>query len=56
MLDILELFRGTLTQTPVYPREVVIEALARNAAVPAPARYHWTDGVNAPGGPYTETR
>lgn len=27
-----EMFRGTLTQTSVYPREVVIEALARNAA------------------------
>ena len=26
------MFRGTLTQTSVYPREVVIEALARNAA------------------------
>ena len=27
-----EMFRGTLTQTSVYPREVVIEALAHNAA------------------------
>ena len=27
-----EMFRGTLTQTSVYPREVVKEALARNAA------------------------
>ena len=27
-----EMFRGTLTQTSVYPREVVIEALSRNAA------------------------
>lgn len=27
-----ELFRGTLTQTNVYPREVVIEALSYNAA------------------------
>lgn len=27
-----ELFRGTLTQTSVYPREVVKQALARNAA------------------------
>lgn len=27
-----EMFRGTLTQTSVYPREVVIEALNRNAA------------------------
>ena len=28
----LEMFRGTLTQTSVYPREVLIEALARSAA------------------------
>jgi DNA repair protein RadC len=28
----LELFRGTLTQTAVYPREVVVESLALNAA------------------------
>jgi DNA repair protein RadC len=27
-----EMFRGTLTQTSVYPREVVIAALAHNAA------------------------
>lgn len=27
-----EMFRGTLTQTSVYPREVVIEALTHNAA------------------------
>jgi DNA repair protein RadC len=27
-----EMFRGTLTQTSVYPREVVIAALAQNAA------------------------
>jgi DNA repair protein RadC len=32
VLDAIEMFRGTLTQTSVYPREVVIEALARNAA------------------------
>ena len=32
VIDTLEMFRGTLTQTSVYPREVVIEALARNAA------------------------
>lgn len=28
----LEMFRGTLTQTSVYPREIVIEALAIGAA------------------------
>lgn len=32
VIETLEMFRGTLTQTSVYPREVVIEALARNAA------------------------
>ncbi len=32
LIDIQELFRGTLTHTSVYPREVVKEALARNAA------------------------
>src|SRR5690606_25558800 len=32
VIEIAELFRGTLTQTAVYPREVVIEALRRNAA------------------------
>ena len=32
VIETLEMFRGTLTQTSVCPREVVIEALARNAA------------------------
>jgi len=32
LIDSAELFRGTLTQTSVYPREVVKAALARNAA------------------------
>ena len=32
VIETVELFRGTLTQTSVYPREVVIEALRRNAA------------------------
>lgn len=32
VIEAVELFRGTLTQTSVYPREVVIEALVRNAA------------------------
>jgi DNA repair protein RadC len=31
VIDYQELFRGTLTQTSVYPREVVIEALACQA-------------------------
>lgn len=40
VLDVIELFRGTLTQTTVYPREVVIEALARNAAAVLLAHNH----------------
>ena len=32
VIETLEMFRGTLTQTSVYPREVVIEALSRQAA------------------------
>ncbi len=31
VIEVTEMFRGTLTQTSVYPREVVIEALARNS-------------------------
>jgi DNA repair protein RadC len=32
VIDYQELFRGTLTQTSVYPREVLIEALACHAS------------------------
>ncbi len=32
LIDYVELFRGSVSQTTVYPREVVKEALARNAA------------------------
>lgn len=32
VIEFVEMFRGTLTQTSVYPREVVIEALSRNAS------------------------
>lgn len=32
LIDAVEMFRGTLTQTSVYPREIVKLALARNAA------------------------
>ena len=35
-----EMFRGTLTQTSVYPRELVKSALARNAAAIAVAHNH----------------
>lgn len=32
VIDYVEMFRGTLTQTSVYPREVVKESLARDTA------------------------
>jgi DNA repair protein RadC len=38
LIDAEELFRGTLTQTSVYPREIVKAALAKNAA--AAILYH----------------
>ncbi|MDD5297834.1 MAG: DNA repair protein RadC [Rhodocyclaceae bacterium] len=42
-----ELFRGSLTQTSVYPREVVKQALARNAAAVILAHNH-PSGVAEP--------
>jgi len=42
-----ELFRGTLTQTSVYPREVVKAALAHNAAAVILAHNH-PSGVAEP--------
>jgi len=47
MLACEELFRGTLTQTSVYPREVVKCALARNAAAVIFAHNH-PSGVAEP--------
>lgn len=44
-----EMFRGTLTQTSVYPREVVIEALMRNAASVILCHNH-PSGVPEPSG------
>jgi DNA repair protein RadC len=32
LIECVELFRGTVTQTSVYPREVIKESLARNAS------------------------
>ena len=40
LLAMEELFRGTLTQTSVYPREVVIRALHHNAAAVVLAHNH----------------
>ena len=40
LLSAVEMFRGTLTQTSVYPREVVKRALAKNAAAVVLAHNH----------------
>lgn len=40
VLDVEPMFRGTVTQTAVYPREVVKAALARNATAVAFAHNH----------------
>ena len=40
LIEAQELFRGTLTQTSVYPREVVKEVLRRNAAAVVIAHNH----------------
>lgn len=40
LIEAIDLFRGTLTQTSVYPREVVKLALARNAAAVIFAHNH----------------
>jgi DNA repair protein RadC len=45
-----ELFRGTLTQTSVYPREIVKAALARNAAAVILTHNH-PSGVAEPSAP-----
>lgn len=47
VIDADELFRGTLTQTSVYPREVVKAALHRNAAAVIFAHNH-PSGVSEP--------
>lgn len=47
LLAMDELFRGTLTQTSVYPREVVKLALARNAAAVIFAHNH-PSGISEP--------
>jgi DNA repair protein RadC len=47
VLEFQELFAGTLTQTSVYPREVVKHALARNAAAVIFAHNH-PSGVAEP--------
>jgi len=47
MIELQEMFRGTLTQTSVYPREIVKEALQLNAASVILAHNH-PSGVAEP--------
>ena len=47
VIEVEELFRGTLTQTSVHPREVVKAALRHNAAAVIFAHNH-PSGVNEP--------
>jgi DNA repair protein RadC len=47
LIDLKEMFRGTVCQTSVYPREVVKEALALNAAAVVLAHNH-PSGVAEP--------
>lgn len=47
LLEMQTLFRGTLTQTSVYPREVVRAAIAKNAAAVILAHNH-PSGATAP--------
>ena len=45
VIEYVEMFRGTVTQTSVYPREVVKEALAMNAAAVILAHNHPSGSV-----------
>lgn len=47
VIDTVEMFRGTLTQSSVYPREILVEALARKAAAVILAHNH-PSGVAEP--------
>lgn len=48
LIEVEEMFRGTLTQTSVYPREIVKGALRRNAAAVAFAHPHPSSGCAEP--------
>lgn len=48
LIEYREMFRGTLTQTSVYPREIVKEALALNAAAVMLAHNHPSSGQVEP--------
>lgn len=56
VIEIAELFRGTLTQTSVYPREVVIESLKRNAAAVILAHNHPSGAIEPSGADEMLTR
>lgn len=46
LIEYVEMFRGTLTQTSVYPREVVKEALRLNAGAVILAHNHPSGGLD----------
>lgn len=46
LIETVEMFRGTVNQTSVYPREIVIEALSRNACSVIFAHNHPSGAVN----------
>lgn len=48
LIEAEQLFRGTLTQTSVYPREVVKGALSRNCSAVAVAHNHPSSGSPEP--------
>jgi len=48
LIEAVQLFRGTLTQTSVYPRELVKGALARNCAALVIAHNHPSSGSAEP--------
>ena len=56
VIAIDELFRGTLTQTAVYPREVVKAALAHNAAAVILAHNHPSGSAEPSGADESLTR
>lgn len=56
LIEAQELFQGTLTQTSVYPREVVKAALARNAAAVILAHNHPSGKAEPSGADKTLTK
>lgn len=56
VIDTLEMFRGTLTQSSVYPREILIEALARKTAAVILAHNHPSGVAETSGADQTLTQ